>query len=406
MSEEVTELNLRMSTSSKSSSVDSMAEAKKKFERLRKLRDWGEITEDDYNSRKTQIVDQLTETVDYFEPRLSRMSSRASLPGLAYHGRYSMDIASTSGQSTIEQIKRYPPPDWDKVPLERGIKISWNTLTKNWEKDQINVKLDNRRPFAEGTLRAVYHIWDQTDPDIMYCAKLSKDRRDQQTKQIYFQDVKAQAIASQLGRIFNSRFPPKTVEFIHAYVLVLLDRGNAVCGVERFIAGTYFKYNDNTFWENELHRNTPAAFSHFTYEFSNHEILVCDIQGVGDCYTDPQVHSVLGGSAFGKGDRGDAGIRDFLSSHHCNKVCEYLNLPNVLGVPTKSGGTVPLTNTLYPVPQNWNYEGHKDGMKTPLLRDGSIDELDWIPKVRSGSIFYQHSEQEEDRVCCYCCKII
>jgi len=396
-----------MSISSKSSSVDPrMAEAKQKFEMLRKLRAWGEITEEDYKSRHTQIVDQLTETGDYVLPRLSNMSSRASLRRYSsYHLRQSMDIASTSGQSTIEQIKRYPPPDWDKMPLERGIKISWNTLTKNWEKEHIKIKLDSRRPFAEGGLRAVYHMWDQSDPDTMYCAKLSKDQRDEKTKQIYFQDVKAQAIASQLGRIFNSRFPPKTVEFIHAYVLVLPDRGNAVCGVERFISGTYFKYNDNTHWENELHRNTPAAFSHFTYEVSNHEILVCDIQGVGDCYTDPQVHSVLPGSGFGKGDRGAAGIRDFLSSHRCNKVCEYLNLPNVLGIPIKIGGTTPVPNIIYPGPKNCKYEGHKNGMRTPLLRDGSIDEIDWIPKVRAGSIFNQHST-EDDRYCCYCCIII
>lgn len=395
-----------MSVSNRSSSDDSMAEAKKKFDMLRKLRDWGEISEAEYKCRHTQIVDQLTDTEIYFGGTLSRMSSRASLPGLMYnHGRNSMDITSTSGQSTIEQIKKYPPPDWDSMPLERGIKIIWNTMTKNWEKEKINVKLDNRRPFDEGSFRAVYHLWDQSDPDNRYVAKLSKDQRDQQTQEIYFQDVKAQAIASQLGRLYNSRFPPKTIEFIHAYVLVLLERDNTVCGVERFIPGTYFKYNDNTKWENELHRNTPAAFSHFTYEVSNHEILVCDIQGVGDCYTDPQVHSVLGGTAFGKGDRGAAGIRDFLSTHQCNEVCQYLDLPNVLGRPIRIGGTVPVSNKIVPQPKNCKYEGHKDGMRTPLLRDGSIDEIDWIPKVRSGSIFNQHSELE-DRVCCFCCRII
>ncbi len=37
------------------------------------------------------------------------------------------------------------------------------------------------------------------------------------------------------------------------------------------------------------YRYTCAAFSHFTYEASKHEILICDLQGVGDLYTDPQV---------------------------------------------------------------------------------------------------------------------
>ena len=41
-------------------------------------------------------------------------------------------------------------------------------------------------------------------------------------------------------------------------------------------------------------RNTPQAFSHFTYELSQHSLLICDIQGVGDMYTDPQVHTTDG----------------------------------------------------------------------------------------------------------------
>lgn len=36
--------------------------------------------------------------------------------------------------------------------------------------------------------------------------------------------------------------------------------------------------------------NTPQAFSHFTYCHSGGKLLICDIQGVGDKYTDPQIH--------------------------------------------------------------------------------------------------------------------
>jgi elongation factor 2 kinase len=36
------------------------------------------------------------------------------------------------------------------------------------------------------------------------------------------------------------------------------------------------------------------AFSHFTFEASCHEQIVVDIQGVGDLYTDPQIHTNLG----------------------------------------------------------------------------------------------------------------
>lgn len=38
----------------------------------------------------------------------------------------------------------------------------------------------------------------------------------------------------------------------------------------------------------------PQAFSHFTWVVSNQAVLVCDIQGVGNYFTDPQIHSLDG----------------------------------------------------------------------------------------------------------------
>jgi len=38
-------------------------------------------------------------------------------------------------------------------------------------------------------------------------------------------------------------------------------------------------------------RNTPHAFSHWTWEHSRGRDIVVDIQGVGDLYTDPQIHT-------------------------------------------------------------------------------------------------------------------
>eukprot|EP00456_Euglypha_rotunda_P049457 TRINITY_DN3966_c0_g1_i6.p1 TRINITY_DN3966_c0_g1~~TRINITY_DN3966_c0_g1_i6.p1 ORF type:complete len:126 (+),score=17.36 TRINITY_DN3966_c0_g1_i6:115-492(+) len=99
-----------------------------------------------------------------------------------------------------------------------------------------------------------------------------------------------------------------------------------MCGVERYIDGPYRKHNNNFGYVNDEERSTPQAFSHFTYECSNHKMLVCDIQGVSDCYTDPQVHSVEG-KGFGKGNMGQRGIDEFLRTHRCNAICRYLKLP-------------------------------------------------------------------------------
>jgi hypothetical protein len=52
---------------------------------------------------------------------------------------------------------------------------------------------------------------------------------------------------------------PKTVQFIAAYVMELIDRPNRpICGVERFVPGTYVKYNNNWDWSDD-HRNTPQV---------------------------------------------------------------------------------------------------------------------------------------------------
>lgn len=45
--------------------------------------------------------------------------------------------------------------------------------------------------------------------------------------------------------------------------------------------------------------------------------MVVDIQGVGDLYTDPQVHSVK--YSFGPGDMGPRGFRQFFRTHRCGQ---------------------------------------------------------------------------------------
>lgn len=55
--------------------------------------------------------------------------------------------------------------------------------------------------------------------------------------------------------------------------------------------------------DNKACRQTPQAFSHFTFECSGHELIVVDIQGCGDLYTDPQIHT-LQGTEYGDGNLG------------------------------------------------------------------------------------------------------
>lgn len=161
--------------------------------------------------------------------------------------------------------------------------------------------------------------------DICYVVKIAMDPYED--REVYFQDVSMQMYAKEFAKKYNSYRPPKKVDFIKAWLLELTSRPRrTLCGVERHIRGEYRKHNNNYGFVSEDERNTPQAFSHFTYEASRHEILICDIQGVSDVYTDPQIHS-RDGEGFGKGNMGGKGFKKFLSTHRCNAICRYLKLP-------------------------------------------------------------------------------
>jgi hypothetical protein len=176
-----------------------------------------------------------------------------------------------------------------------------------------------------------------------FVAKIAMDPTDQQQRELYFRDVEMQALAGIYAQKFNECGPPKRVRFVSAWIVQLLEReGQPLAAVERFISGPYRKHNNNYGFVSEDERSTPQAYSHFTYEASAHRLLIVDIQGVSDFYTDPQIHSA-DGRGFGKGNRGQAGIDKFLRSHRCNAVCRYLKLPSVNANYQEESGTLPLT---------------------------------------------------------------
>ena len=109
--------------------------------------------------------------------------------------------------------------------------------------------------------------------------------------------------------------------------------GYKYLAVEEMLEGEYLKFNDNAGKKREdgsLACDVAQAFSHFTFEKSEGQEMVVDIQGV--CLlkgghlklTDPQLHSKKG--LYGRADCKCPGIKNFFKTHQCNEVCKKLGL--------------------------------------------------------------------------------
>lgn len=147
------------------------------------------------------------------------------------------------------------------------------------------------------------------------------------TRENYFNDAQLQMDAKLYAEVYNRHNPPKKIDMFQVSILEFKNRPDKpLYHLEHFIDGKYIKYNSNSGFVEDVHvRNTPQAFSHFTFECSNHELIVVDVQGVGDLYTDPQIHTVAG-TEYGDGNLGIKGFALFFSTHICNEVCKSLGL--------------------------------------------------------------------------------
>jgi hypothetical protein len=209
---------------------------------------------------------------------------------------------------------------------EKVIKYHYDVKSDSWTQLNAFVYI-HPVPFQEGTMRTAFHLFDLSLPDGKqhFVCKMSKDPKEDTST--YFDDVEMQAFSKLFADEFNKLNVVKKIDFVEASLIKCLERRNQpILAVEPFLNGKYIKHSNNFGFVSEEDRNTPQAFSHYSYCKSKGEYLICDIQGVEDKYTDPQVHS-KNGKGFGKGNMGVEGMAKFFQTHRCNAICTSLHLP-------------------------------------------------------------------------------
>jgi len=217
-----------------------------------------------------------------------------------------------------------PFPDFRALPTEAVTKRSFNWATKQWETASLRVKVWPTQ-FAEGALRAAHFmvVVHGDGREERMVAKRQKDARSPPGPEVYDADVMMQSACQAVAAAFNARRPVKPVAFVDCFVIQRADK--SWWAAETYIRGKYVKYNNNFGFVGKDARNTPQAFTHFSHQYTHGRLMIVDLQGVGDHYTDPQIHTA-DGRGFGQGNMGQEGMDKFLETHWCNSVCAYMGL--------------------------------------------------------------------------------
>jgi len=238
------------------------------------------------------------------------------------------------------------------LPAERVRRHRFDAGAREWLVDETLVKVE-RSAFDRGAMRRCFRIkklsqqpnrkrrfhplrWRYANNYIgkqyLDASTMAEDGGEKVTRL----DVRLQQTAASFAQAFNRALcPPKKVSIIECFAVEFFERSPPEWMlVERFISGRdeygrgFMKHNSNIgYVDEDEQRLTPQVFSAATFWLSRGVTMCTDVQGVGDLYTDPQLHTKA--QSFGTGDLGRRGMAFFFQSYDARKnpLFKLLNIP-------------------------------------------------------------------------------
>lgn len=303
----------------------------------------------------------LNTAVSLYAARHSHLGARKDSIGSPFKPMESYQYSAVERNNLMRLSQSIPftpvPPRGEPVTVYRLEESSPNTINNSmssWAQRGLCAKIEflSKEEMGGGLRRAlkVLCTWSEYDilkPGHLYIVKSFLPEVVQTWQSIYKEDtvlhlclreIQQQRAAQKLTFAFN-QIRPKTIpyspRFLEVFLLYCHSAGQWFA-IEECITGEFRKFNNNNGDEivpTNLLEETMLAFSHWTYEYTRGELLVLDLQGVGEILTDPSViKSGEKGSydmIFGPANLGDDAIRNFRTKHHCNSCCRKLKLPDL-----------------------------------------------------------------------------
>uniref|UniRef100_A0A674NZ20 Transient receptor potential cation channel, subfamily M, member 7 n=1 Tax=Takifugu rubripes TaxID=31033 RepID=A0A674NZ20_TAKRU len=303
----------------------------------------------------------VTAAVPLYPPRHTHLGARKDSIGSPFKPVENYHYSAVERNNLMRLSQSIPftpvPPRGEPVTVYRLEESSPNTINNSmssWTQKGLCAKIEflSKEEMGGGLRRAlkVLCTWSEYDilkPGHLYIVKSFLPGVVQNWQSIYKEDtvlhlclreIQQQRAAQKLTFAFD-QIRPKTIpyspRFLEVFLLYCHSAGQWFA-IEECITGEFRKFNNNNGEEinpTNLLEETMLAFSHWTYEYTRGELLVLDLQGVGEILTDPSViKSGEKGSSdmiFGPANLGDDAIRNFRAKHNCNSCCRKLKLPDL-----------------------------------------------------------------------------